>query len=71
VPGGRWKVVVNNDRERYLQRHSSETFGYLFFICSTMGHLFMSLFRCAFTSTFSVARLSEQFFVGWVNVSRT
>ena len=45
--GGRWKVVGNNDRERYLQGHSSETVGYLFSICSTLGHLFMSLFHCA------------------------
>lgn len=45
--GGHWKVVANNDRERYLQGHSSETVGYLFFICSTLGHLFMSLFHCA------------------------
>jgi len=40
-------VVLNNDRERYLPGHSSEAVGYLFFICSTLGHLFTSLFHCA------------------------
>jgi len=40
-------VVANNDRERCLPGHSSEAVGYLLFICSKLGHLFMSLFHCA------------------------
>jgi hypothetical protein len=79
VLGGQCKVVANNDRERYLQGHSSETVGYVFFTCSTLGRLFMSLFhmsgsQCASLKlhfdvfSHTVARI--ECVIGWVNVSR-
>jgi hypothetical protein len=68
VRGGRWEVVANNDRERYLQGHASETPGYLFVICSTLGHMFMSLFHCACIKlrfdVFSRTVVRTEFFVG-------
>jgi hypothetical protein len=80
VYGGCWKLVVKNGRGRYLQGHSSETVGYLFLICSTVGHLFMYLFhmsvsQCASFNlhfdVFSHRVVRIEFSIGWVNVSRT